>query len=66
MASSEQLGQRIFHLQMRDHLTADFAEARSAVDDMDETLGIDKSEVAGNVISVVQSMRSPFGIAEVP
>ncbi|MHC5154961.1 MAG: hypothetical protein ACYSO3_02310 [Planctomycetota bacterium] len=51
---------------MRDHLTADLAEAAEAVADGDKAAGIDADNVTGVVPTVLQNFGGLFGKLQVP
>ena len=50
---------------MRDHLAADFGEAAEAAGDVDEAVGVELGDVAGDVPAVVHDFGSFFGLVHV-
>src|SRR5207247_7077678 len=55
-----------FHLDVRNHLAADFAEPAQAVSDADEPVFIDGGDVARVVPAVLQDLSRLFRLLQVP
>jgi len=62
---AEELVDGFFDLQMRHHLASDFAEARQAIDDLQEAVGVAAGEIASGVVTIDERLRGAFGIAYV-
>ena len=55
----------VFDADVRDHLAADFAEAREAVGDGEEAVFFNQGDIAGGVPAVVQNFGGFLGAAQI-
>jgi hypothetical protein len=61
----DQFVQFFLHLEMRHHFAANFAEATQAVGDLNETILVQRGDVAGGVPAGLQHGGGLFGFAEI-
>ena len=57
---------RLFDLQVRHHLAADFAESRQAIGDAQEPVVIYHGEIASAIPVVMERRPGQLGLAEIP
>src|SRR5688572_13076798 len=63
---TEQSVDRLFDLDMRDHLTTELAEARQPVGDSDETMFVHRRHVTGHIPAIADDLSSALRIVQVP